>query len=100
MRDGTRRGIAFAASVLLHAAVLAAMLWAAARVPPEPAPQGTVALIWDSERDGASDAEDSAAMPGGPAAPPSVPSVPVEDSPAPPAAEIAPPVPPAPEAPT
>jgi TonB family protein len=92
------------ASAALHAAALAAMLWAATRPLPHPAEQ-PVALVWESTEDGAGDPADSAGA-GAPGAPPPVPPPPpAAAAPAPPApppspaaAPLPPPAPPQPVA--
>jgi protein TonB len=87
-------------SALLHAAAVLAMLWAAGRELPTPVEQ-PVALVWDSEAQGAADPEDSAgtafAAPAPPAAPPPAPPGAEPPSvPAPPPSPAAmPPAPPA-----
>ncbi len=78
-------------SVVAHA-LAAAILWAELRPTPAPPEERPVALVWDNQRDGAGDPEDSAGG-GAPLAAPATP-------PAPPAPEaVAAPAPPAPAAP-
>jgi protein TonB len=93
------------ASALLHAAALAAMLWAAARPLPVPV-ERPVALVWAASEDGAGEVADSAAGPAPPGAPPAMPPAPPADAapaappPPPPAVPpAAPPTPPLPAAP-